>query len=654
MTIEEIIIRNFGIYQNPDPIDLRTNKQQPIILFGGLNGGGKTTLLDAILLCLYGPLAKTSNRGNKGYHTYLRDSLNRHTKDDEGFIELTFKHQRDGNQDTFRIRRSWSVRSTVQESMIVEVNGKPDLLLQEDWLNFIDELIPAQVANLFFFDGEKIEQFADLDNAQQLLESALHSLLGLDVLNQLHVDLRTLIQRKKVALKSQAEQIELIGQQEDLEALQEDLSKINKQLSEPRSDLIRVQSNLKKSTGKYKRGGGALYEQRNQLRTAKNNLEQDLQATRLAFVQAAATETPLMLVEDLLHDVVKQADQETEAQQAKLMFSTLSERDQKTLATIEQIAGKDARGTVEKQLASDREKYERVAKKELYLNLSSDGLKQLHKAAGSLSSASLHFKQINERIASIEEVLERTDKKIQAIPDTETIKRLRSQVERWEKEEHKLHAKIALLEEQASSLAYKIDTLQASIFNKMESDLNAKFKREDDRRVVQYAEKAQGTLDALKSQVIDQRVGEIEDLILRSFKQLIRKSKLIGNIKISTEDYSLSLFDTKGLEIHPGRLSAGERQLLAISILWGLAKAAGLPLPVVIDTPLGRLDGEHRNKLLKFYFPKASHQVLILSTDTEIAKNYYAQLKPRIKQSYQIVYDPDKQASDIKSGYQFT
>jgi len=274
-------------------------------------------------------------------------------------------------------------------------------------------------------------------------------------------------------------------------------------------------------------------------------------------------------------------------------------------------------------------------------------------AAGSLSSASLHFKQINERIASIEEVLERTDKKIQAIPDTETIKRLRSQVERWEKEEHKLHAKIALLEEQASNLAYKIDTLQASIFNKMENDLNAKFKREDDRRVVQYAEKAQGTLDALKSQVIDQRVGEIEDLILRSFKQLIRKSKLIGNIKISTEDYSLSLFDTKGLEIHPGRLSAGERQLLAIAILWGLAKAAGLPLPVVIDTPLGRLDGEHRNKLLKFYFPKASHQVLILSTDTEIAKNYYAQLKPRIKQSYQIVYDPDKQASDIKSGYQF-
>lgn len=653
MTIEEIIIRNFGIYQDPEPINLRTTKKQPIVLFGGLNGGGKTTLLDAILLCLYGPLAKTSNRGNKGYHTYLRDSLNRHATDDEGFIELTFTHQRDGNLDTFRVRRSWTVKSTVQESMLVEVNGNPDLLLQEDWLNFIDELIPAQVANLFFFDGEKIEQFADLDNAQQLLESALHSLLGLDVLNQLYIDLRTLNQRKAVALKSQAEQIELIGQQEELEALQEDLSKTNKLLSEPRTDLIRVKANLKTAIKRYKKGGGALYEQRNQLREAKNKLRQELQAARTAFVQAAATETPLLLVDDLLHDVLKQADQEKAAQQAKFMVVTLSERDQKTLATVGKIAGDAAKIALEKQLGADREKYERTAKKESYLNLSSDGLKQLHKAVGSLPSVSRHFQQINERISTLEEELERTDKKIQSIPDTETVQRLRSQVERWEDEEHRLNARITLLEEQASTLAYKIDTLQASIFNKMESDLNAKFQRQDDRRIIQYATKAQTTLDALKSQVIDQRVGEIEDLILRSFKQLIRKSKLIGNIKISTENYALQLFDTKGHEIHPSRLSAGERQLLAIAILWGLAKAAGLPLPVVIDTPLGRLDGEHRNKLLNAYFPKASHQVLILSTDTEVAKNYYAQLKPRIKHSYQIVYDPEKQSSNITPGYQF-
>ena len=58
--------------------------------------------------------------------------------------------------------------------------------------------------------------------------------------------------------------------------------------------------------------------------------------------------------------------------------------------------------------------------------------------------------------------------------------------------------------------------------------------------------------------------------------------------------------------------------MLAIALLWGLAQASGQPLPVVIDTPLGRLDSSHRAHLIERYFPNASHQVLLLSTDTEI------------------------------------
>jgi len=654
MKIDQIIIRNFGIYQDLEPIDLRTTKKQPIILFGGLNGGGKTTLLDAILLCLYGPLAKTSNRGGKGYHSYLRDSLNRHTKEKTVCIELTFRHHREGREDLFKVRRQWTVKKTVQEVLSIEINGQTDPLLEENWLNFIDELIPAQVANLFFFDGEKIEQFADLENAKDLLESALHSLLGLDVLNQLTLDLKTLEQRKKIAMRSTEEQRELKEKQISLDKIEDNIDKLKHQLGGVKTDLVRVKANLKKEKAKYRRKGGALFEQREELFETKARLKQDLQLAKDAFVQISATEAPLMLLPELLNKVVQQADLEEKAKQAEMILSMLMKRDQKILASIKKVAGEKAKDAVSKQLATDRKKYQEAILEEQYLNLSTEGLEQANKAKNILPTIEQQFTLAIQTIENLEEKIERIDSKIQTIPDPETIHRIRKKYERWENEKQRHLARISILEEETRLQRSKADKLQSSIFNRLESDLKTKFAREDDQRMINYSKKARLTLKTLRQKVIDNRLTEIEELILQSFKQLIRKPKLIGEIQISTEDYSLLLLDSNKQEIHPSRLSAGERQLLAISILWGLAKAAGLPLPVVIDTPLGRLDGEHRNKLLKAYFPKASHQVLILSTDTEIAKQYYAQLKPFIKRSYQIEYDPRKQASKIADGYQFT
>lgn len=653
MIIDTITIRNFGIYQDPDPINLRTTRKQPIILFGGLNGGGKTTLLDAILLCLYGPLAITSNRGKKGYHTYLRDSLNRHTKENEAHISLTFRHHRDGNEDTFQVNRSWVCDKTVKETLKVTINNQEDSLIQEHWLDFIDELIPAQVANLFFFDGEKIEQFADLDNARQLLESALHSLLGLDVLNQLHQDLGTLEQRKKTALRTTTEQQEIKEKQKELEQQQDDVKRLTHELAGSKTDLQQVESKLKAASRVYKRKGGDLYEQRELLFAEKAKLKRKQQEASELFVQEAATETPLKIVEELLNQVVEQADKEQQAKQAELISGMLTDRDQQTLKTVHELVGKEATAALKNQLDADRKKYQQAASIEQYINLSSDGLKQLHKAHHTLPSAKKSFATVTQSMANLEEQLERLDSKIQSIPDTDTIQRFRTEVERWEKEDQRLMAQIAIHEESLRMKRNKVEMIQASLFTRLESDLTTKFKREDDQRIIDYSTKARGTLLTLKQRVINSRLAEIENLILQSFKKLIRKSNLIGAVQISSEDYSLSLFDDKQYEIHPSRLSAGERQLLAIAILWGLAKAAGLPLPVVIDTPLGRLDGEHRNKLLTAYFPKASHQVIILSTDTEIAKQYYAQLKPFIKRSYQIDYNPAKQASEISEGYQF-
>jgi DNA sulfur modification protein DndD len=92
----------------------------------------------------------------------------------------------------------------------------------------------------------------------------------------------------------------------------------------------------------------------------------------------------------------------------------------------------------------------------------------------------------------------------------------------------------------------------------------------------------------------------------------------------------VTLKDRNGHVVPREALSAGEKQMFAISLLWSLARVSGRPLPMIIDTPLGRLDSVHRRKLVEHYFPNASHQVIVLSTDTEVDREYFAQLRPSI------------------------
>ena len=120
---------------------------------------------------------------------------------------------------------------------------------------------------------------------------------------------------------------------------------------------------------------------------------------------------------------------------------------------------------------------------------------------------------------------------------------------------------------------------------------------------------------------------------------------------IDAETCAVELTGLNGRPLSPKELSAGERQLLAVALLWGLARAAGKPLPVVIDTPLGRLDGSHREHLLDRYFPAASHQVILLSTDTEIDEAAYDRLARHVGRAYRLEFDPDANATVVEPGY---
>ena len=144
------------------------------------------------------------------------------------------------------------------------------------------------------------------------------------------------------------------------------------------------------------------------------------------------------------------------------------------------------------------------------------------------------------------------------------------------------------------------------------------------------------------------------ETITESFRFRLRKRTLVERILIDPTAFAVTLYDATGTVLPRHRLSEGEKQIFAISILWGLARASSRPLPAVIDTPMARLDATHRLHLVDRYFPKASHQVVILSTDTEVDKNYYERLRPNMARAYHLDYDEKERVTVGREGYFWT
>jgi len=108
---DELVIHNFGPYRGRQVITLTPPANgKPVILFGGLNGAGKTSLLDALQLALFGKRARVSNRGTLPYDEYLRQCIHNRTDPAEGAaLELAFRHRTAGKENTYRIMRYWRV-----------------------------------------------------------------------------------------------------------------------------------------------------------------------------------------------------------------------------------------------------------------------------------------------------------------------------------------------------------------------------------------------------------------------------------------------------------------------------------------------------------------------------------------------------------------
>ena len=187
MIIKRLTMHNFGVYAGTNTFDFMSDR--PIVLIGGMNGRGKTTILEAILLALYGSNSFAYNESNyKSYNLYLRSYINQNDLNQACYVELEFEID-NGEKETYLIRREWDgLTKKTKETISVNKDGMEDEFLSDNWAMFVENILPSALSSFFFFNGEKIADMA-VDGTDDQVKESIRSMLGITVLDVLHNDL---------------------------------------------------------------------------------------------------------------------------------------------------------------------------------------------------------------------------------------------------------------------------------------------------------------------------------------------------------------------------------------------------------------------------------------------------------------------------------
>ena len=654
MILDEIVLHDFGVYGGRQSITLTpTSPGKPIILFGGLNGGGKTTLLDALQLCFFGNVAQCAGRSDLAYPEYLRRSVHHGAINPEASVEVAFRHRVDGEIQHWRLSRSWSSGDNIHERFQVYRNDELDKAAAEQWAAQVEDFIPARIAPLFLFDGEKVEGYADLNEAPALIRTAIQNLLGLDIVERLGSDLHSLERRRKSALAAPAEAAALTELRDTIEGLVVDRGRHVRERAAAANDLDRLKRSIDALEQRYERDGGALYEDRGRLEAELAVSERGQEAVRRSLREHAAGALPLGLVGDLLAEVAAQAAREAHATRSAQTAEAIDSEfkmllDHPALAALPERT----RSKIALHMATRTEFLGKEANTPKHLHMEDASRSALDTLlAEGLNDTRRQARELLDQDTQLKGGIRHARSLLSAVPSQAAVAELLAQREAAREALRLAEFEQTRRDTEIARLDRELEKARDRETRLLEASAREQFEHEDVSRLLIHSNKVRSTLERFRGAVIARHVARIERFVLDSFRQLVRKPTLVTELRIDPVTFALDLRGSGHKQITAERLSAGERQLLAIAILWGLARASGRPLPMVIDTPLGRLDAEHRSRLVNRYFPHASHQVILLSTDEEITRAHYKALRPAIGRDYRLRYDEDENRTVVEPGY---
>ena len=643
MIISRLTLFNFGVYAGKNTFVFHNEK--PIVLIGGMNGRGKTTFLEAVLLALYGANSFAFNESKyKSYGQYLKSYVNRADGTLDTCVELEIKLDRQP-EEVYVINRKWSGKGhRIHEKITVYRNGERNEFLTDNWSMFVENILPSGLSSFFFFDGEKIAELA-LDQTNSQMKESIKALLGISTLDVLENDITRIISRI-IKKSEQNKDIQILeGLREKKTQAENELQAIDEQMDMLSLQLDNTKSCLHKAKADYTTRGGDIVSQQQELFNQRAYLSAMTIQQQEHLVSLAGGELPLSLVADLLKKIQLQAQKEHES---RLLSFALQKVYDVFDAKSDQFGD---RGSVEKFVSYIADRAEKEKTASIY-NLSDKSLFQIDSLlSGDINSARQQANDIIKERDNNRTKIDQIDHYLSIDIDEKSLAKIYKKIKTLEQKLIDIKTNIDALKKRRVAANGEVLRVNSEYKKCVETLLESLESNDDQDRVLKYAHQAIDILNEYRVRLQRQKIDVLAETMTQCYKLLANKKNLIKCIVMDDVTLDFSYYDYHGNIIPNSSLSAGERQLMVISLLWALAICSKKELPVIIDTPLSRMDSNHRVSLITTYFPQAGKQTIILSTDSEIDRHYYDIMKENIGDEYTLVYDDIKQCSVIQRGY---
>lgn len=510
---------------------------------------------------------------------------------------------------------------------------------------FVENILPSVLSSFFFFDGEKIAELA-VDNTNVRLKNSIRSMLGISVLDVLGND----IMRNLKKINKNGEENKTA---EGLQVLREEKEKAIAALSTIDARIEKLSHKFVKDNDKfellhhlYKAKGGDAVEKKHEIVQKRAALMADLSGEENRLYDLTASELPLLLVKDLIRDIKLQA---TDEHTDMIMRQAIAQLDELyedfTLEYSEDSkAGMQFISYVKAQVNNDQSE-------EIY-KLSDQALFQTNNLVESrMKSVSDEAKSILKSKRDLEKQIGELDSYLSLDINDKELQEIYKQIKDAEQTLIEDQVKMSELNHERSATNSNVIAKTAEFSKYVESYLSTAELRDSTDRTIKYSNMALNIIEKYKVELQKRKTDVLAVTITDCYKKLANKKNLIQRIVMDSETLNLQYLSSDGKDVPEGSLSSGEKQMMVISILWALAICSKKKLPVIIDTPLSRLDSLHRTSLITTYFPNAGEQTIILSTDSEIDAGYYNLMKENVGDEFTLIYDEETKTTSIERGY---
>ena len=665
MKIISIEMTNWRAYSSVAFDFSRTTKKKNCVLIGAENGFGKTSFFEAITLCLYGKsgfplLARATDQAlgkqQVSYDKFMGSVIHKDALMNCPRVVVKIVFQRtDGAKIV--VERHWhfnasAVHKPGDEQFTVQIDGdfltRDEADTEEEWQDNIvkQHFVPQELARFFLFDGEMVRDLAKMEMETQV-RMGIEGLMGIPILRELKGDLDKYGTKRRGEVKtarSEYDAKQLADEIDDLRNKSEDLERGVGENRTEQQNLTAKHSNLVSELGNLGITGSqhlkSLYEEMRDEEVKVNQLRDNLQdkltsefSMALAGKDVIRRTIKLLNSDSTLDDWIASQKQGTKGRTnfIRAVEIGLKSKDkgipsefhsavvsliESTWSSIwhpkpkecpEEISFGTIRGTVRGAIVQHLSKLDSEAGKGIEDILSR--VEQLQKDIHSKENEIRNLEAVGPRNEVIMAELSEVGERLKALSSRIGVKTSELEAVKGD-----LHRKTGALNQITS-----IDDRSQPVI-----------------KLAKTADRVSRFISGIIAEVVPIQSSSLEREMSKIYSELSSKD-IVRQVSIASDSFAVKLVGDDEQDIRENTMSAGEEQIFSQSLISAVVEVSNFDFPMVIDTPLARLDDTHRKSILG-YLKNLSRQVIFLSTDTEIIGEYFDVIEPNVSDSYLLTH----------------